>query len=172
MAEATFRHMVNQKGLGEKIIIDSCGTAGYHIGKPPHQGTRKVLDSYSISYAGMKATKLERHHLNDFDGIVAMDEENLSDILKLRGRDAKAWVKLLSDFVKDKWVSVPDPYYTGDFELTFMILVNYGTDWATMTRDALISRYEACFLIKESQLALSLYENMVAFLTHHQKMFY
>ena len=124
MAEAIFRHMVNQKGLGEKIIIDSCGTAGYHIGKPPHQGTRKVLDSYSISYEGMKASKLERHHLNSFDGIVAMDDENLSDILRLRDKNAKAWVKLLSDFVTDKRVSVPDPYYTGDFELTYKLVTD------------------------------------------------
>jgi len=124
MAEAIFRHMVNQKGLGDKIIIDSCGTAGYHIGKPPHAGTRKILDSYNISYTGMKASQLEIHYLNNFDGIVAMDEENLSDILKLRGRDAIAWVKLLSDFVKDEWVSVPDPYYTGDFELTYKLVTD------------------------------------------------
>ena len=124
MAEAIFRHMVNQRGLSDKIIIDSCGTAGYHIGKPPHQGTMKVLDSYGISYAGMKASKLERHHLNNFDGIVAMDEENLSDILNLRDKNAVAWVKLLSDFVKDTWVSVPDPYYTGDFELTYKLVTD------------------------------------------------
>ena len=124
MAEAIFRHMVNQKDLGDKIIVDSCGTAGYHIGKPPHQGTRKLLDSYGISYAGMKASKLERHHLKNFDGIVAMDEDNLSDILNLRDKNATAWVKLLSDFVEDKWVSVPDPYYTGDFELTYKLVTD------------------------------------------------
>lgn len=124
MAEAIFRHMVAQKGLSEKIIVDSCGTAGYHIGKPPHPGTRKILDSYGISYTGMKASKLEKHHLKSFDGIVAMDEENLSDILKLRDKNAMAWVKLLSDFAKDKWVSVPDPYYTGDFELTYKLVTD------------------------------------------------
>jgi len=125
MAEAIFRHMVKQKGLSDKIIVDSCGTAGYHIGKPPHEGTRKILDSYGISYAGMKASKLERLHLNNFDGIVAMDEENLSYILNLRDVNSVAWVKLLSDFAKDKWISVPDPYYTGDFELTYK-LVTHG----------------------------------------------
>jgi len=76
MAEAIFRHMVKQKGLSDKIIVDSCGTAGYHIGKPLHEGTRKTLDSYGISYIGMKSAKLESLHLNNFDGIVAMDEEN------------------------------------------------------------------------------------------------
>jgi protein-tyrosine phosphatase len=116
--------MVNEKGLSDKIIVDSCGTAGYHIGKPPHGGTRSILDSYGISYVGMKASQLEKHHLQNFDGIVAMDEENLSDILKLKNQNSSAWVKLLSDFVKDKWVSVPDPYYTGDFELTYKLVTD------------------------------------------------
>jgi protein-tyrosine phosphatase len=124
MAEAIFRHMVNEKGLSNKITVDSCGTAGYHIGKPPHGGTRKILDSYGISYVGMKASKLEKHHLKNYDGIVAMDEENLSDILTLRDKNAVAWVKLLSDFAKDKWISVPDPYYTGDFELTYKLVTD------------------------------------------------
>ena len=124
MAEAIFRHMVNQKGLGDKIVVDSCGTAGYHIGKPPHAGTRKILDFNGISYVGIKASKLEKHHLKNFDGIVAMDEENLSDILKLRDKNATAWVKLLSDFVKDEWMGVPDPYYTGDFELTYRLVTD------------------------------------------------
>jgi protein-tyrosine phosphatase len=124
MAEAIFRHMVNQKGLCDKITVTSCGTAGYHIGKPPHSGTRKILDSYGISYAGMKASQLEKRHLQNFDGIVAMDKENLSDILTLRDKNSTAWVKLLSDFEKDKWVSVPDPYYTGDFELTYKLVTD------------------------------------------------
>jgi protein-tyrosine phosphatase len=90
----------------------------------PHDGTRKILDSYGISYSGMKASKLEKHHLKNFDGIVAMDEENLSDILKLRDKNSTAWVKLLSGFVKENWLSVPDPYYTGDFELTYRLVTD------------------------------------------------
>jgi protein-tyrosine phosphatase len=124
MAEAVFRHLVNEKGLSDKIFVDSCGTAGYHIGKPPHVGTKKILDSRGISYVGMKASKLEARHLKDFDGIVAMDEENLSDILRLREKNSTAWVKLLSDFVEENWVSVPDPYYTGDFELTYKLVTD------------------------------------------------
>ena len=124
MAEAIFRHMVGQRGLGDKITVDSCGTAGYHIGKPPHGGTRKILDSYGISYSGMKASQLEKRHLQNFDGIVAMDQANLSDILKLQNQNSTALVKLLSDFAKDKWVSVPDPYYTGDFELTYKLVTD------------------------------------------------
>jgi len=122
MAEAIFRHLVKQKGLSDKIIVDSSGTGGYHIGKPPHTGTKKILDSYGIQYDGIKALKLEKRHLKEFDGIVAMDEENLSDILRLKDKSSTAWIKLLSDFSKGNWVSVPDPWYTGDFELTYELI--------------------------------------------------
>jgi protein-tyrosine phosphatase len=122
MAEAIFKKMVAHKGLENKIITDSSGTGGYHIGKPPHAGTRKILDSYGISYEGIKASKLEKRHLREFDGIIAMDEDNLSDILRLKDKKTTAWVKLLSDFAKGNWVFVPDPYYTGDFELTYKLV--------------------------------------------------
>jgi len=122
MAEAVFRHLVKQKGLGDKIFADSCGTARYHIDKPPHEGTRAILNLHGISYAGIKASQLEKRHLSEFDGIVAMDSENLSDILRIKNKNSTAWVKLLSDFSKGNWRDVPDPYYTGDFELTYKLI--------------------------------------------------
>jgi protein-tyrosine phosphatase len=123
MAEAVFRHMVNEKGLGDKIHIDSCGTAGYHIGKPPHLGTMSILTTHGISHTGIKASQLNTRHLKDYDGIVAMDEDNLSDILRLKNTDSTAWVKLLSDFSSGDWVSVPDPWYTNDFDQTYRLIV-------------------------------------------------
>ena len=117
-----FRNMVKQKGLNELITIDSSGTSGWNVGQPPHMGTRKILDSHGIPHDGIKATKLEKRHLMEFDGIVAMDEENLSDILSLQNNNSTAWVKLLSDFAKGQWVSVPDPWHTGDFEETYRLV--------------------------------------------------
>lgn len=50
MAEAVFRHKVVKEGLEGAITIDSAGTGDWHIGRPPHEGTRKLLDRHSISY--------------------------------------------------------------------------------------------------------------------------
>ena len=117
MAEAVFRHLAAREGLA--VSVDSCGTAGYHIGKPPHEGTRKILNANGISYAGIKASRLETRHLTEFDGIIAMDKQNLSGVLRLQNKNSTAWVKLLSDFSDGTWTDVPDPYYTGDFALTY-----------------------------------------------------
>lgn len=122
MAEAVFRHMVKREGLDDKIFASSCGTANYHTGKSPHSGTMAILNSHGISHDGIKASTLERRHLQEYDGIVAMDEENLSDIIRLKNKNSTAWVKLLSDFSDGNWVSVPDPWYTGDFEQTYELV--------------------------------------------------
>jgi len=124
MAEAIFRNMVTQKGLHDKIIAASCGTSGYNIGDPPHSGTKKILASHGISHEGIRASKLERRHLREFDALIAMDEDNLADILRLKDKNATALVKLLSDFSKGGWVSVPDPWYTGNFELTYELITD------------------------------------------------
>jgi len=122
MAEAIFKHMVARENLDDKIFVSSCGTADYHTGKPPHPGTAGILNTNGISHTGIKASTLQRRHLEEFDGIVAMDENNLTDILRLKSKTSTAWVKLLSDFSEDTWVSVPDPWYTGDFELTYKLV--------------------------------------------------
>ncbi|MFY7953475.1 MAG: low molecular weight phosphotyrosine protein phosphatase, partial [Armatimonadaceae bacterium] len=53
MAEALFRHRVVAAGLGDRIVIDSAGTGDWHIGKPPHQGTRDVLTRNGIAHDGL-----------------------------------------------------------------------------------------------------------------------
>jgi len=124
MAEAVFRDIVLKNGLQDNIFIDSCGTAGYHIGEPPHIGTRKILDNNGISWKGIKSSKLEKRHLKEFDFLIAMDTENLADINRLKSEGDKGIVKLLSDFAEGNWISVPDPWYTGDFELTYELVKN------------------------------------------------
>ena len=43
MAEAVFAHKVKAAGLEEVIEADSAGTGDWHIGQPPHRGTRALL---------------------------------------------------------------------------------------------------------------------------------
>ena len=48
MAEALMRHKVENAGLADKISIDSAGLGAWHVGEPPHRGTRQVLDKAGI----------------------------------------------------------------------------------------------------------------------------
>jgi len=117
MAEAIFRDLVKKEGLENKITIDSAGTGDWHIGKPPHEGTRKILDQYQISYEGLKARQVKENDLQEFDYIVGMDSENIGNLRRLAGYSKTGKISRLMDYVKDAdLVDVPDPYFTGNFD--------------------------------------------------------
>jgi len=123
MAEAVFRHLLEQAGLADDFEVDSAGTGFWHVGEPAHPGTRRVLEEHGIACTS-RARLVTPADLEHFDWIVAMDRQNYSDLLALgkpRGR-----LVLLSEFMRDgKVEDVPDPYYTGGFERVYEI-VNEG----------------------------------------------
>jgi protein-tyrosine phosphatase len=119
MAEAMLRHLAEREGMGGMLMVDSAGTGDWHIGKPPHEGTRGVLDRGGISYAGMKARQFQGDDFAAFDYIVCMDAQNERDVLAVRARAAGGEAKVLRfmDLVAEaKSTDVPDPYYTGNFD--------------------------------------------------------
>ncbi|WP_127531530.1 low molecular weight protein-tyrosine-phosphatase [Paenibacillus kobensis] len=133
MAEAVFRRKVEEAGLTESIQIDSAGTGDWHIGKPPHEGTRKLLDQRGISYAGMRARQVTGGDFSNFDYIVCMDssnEQNMNDIRRSLSEQNIGGAQMLKmlDLVPEAGMSdVPDPYYTGNFEEVYE-LVSTGCD--------------------------------------------
>ena len=117
MAEAMFRDLVKREGLEQKIKVDSAGTGDWHIGHPPHEGTRRLLDEKNISYEGITARQIKREDYDTFQYIVGMDASNMANMEKILKNPEKATVIRLLDLVKDAAVKdVPDPYFTGNFE--------------------------------------------------------
>ena len=128
MAEAVMRHLINEQGLDGKVSIDSAGTGGWHIGKPPHEGTCEILDRYHISYEGQKARQLVTEDLTDFDYIIGMDNENIGNIRRLAGYNQTGKIARLLDYIEDHPVAdVPDPYYTGNFAEVYE-MISKGCD--------------------------------------------
>jgi|SRR5690625_3429212 len=127
MAEAIFRDHVVQAGLQHKITVDSAGTASWHVGKTPHEGTRNILDKHNISYANIRARQINKNDGQIFDYIIVMDDQNMQDLQQIIASDHKSDLYKLTDFITSTEVDyVPDPYYTGDFNHTFE-LVNEGS---------------------------------------------
>ncbi|HLR80852.1 MAG TPA: low molecular weight protein-tyrosine-phosphatase [Bacillota bacterium] len=123
MAEAIFRDLVNKEGLTEQIQVDSAGTGHWHIGEPPHQGTREILDNKKISYDGMKARQVKQGDWERFDYMFAMDDQNIKDLHRIQKQTDDIEIVKLLDFVKDSPVhNVPDPYFTGDFNETYALV--------------------------------------------------
>lgn len=126
MAEAVFRDLVKQQKLIDHFEIVSAGTGDWHVGEPPHRGTREVLKRHGIEPNGLVAKPVSQTMLDRADYVVAMDYENLADL--------RAWhinrkkISRILDYALDVEVrDVPDPYYDGRFELVYT-LVNRGAD--------------------------------------------
>ncbi len=123
MAEAVFRQMVKEKNKEDTFVIDSAGIGNWHIGSPPHQGTRKKLDEMEISYQGPKARQIIKEDVEKFDYVIAMDQQNLDDLQQFTFDPSKVTVKRLMDFVDlPKEQNVPDPYFTKNFDYTYELV--------------------------------------------------
>ncbi|GAA5417606.1 low molecular weight protein-tyrosine-phosphatase YfkJ [Paraliobacillus ryukyuensis] len=123
MAEAVFRKMLEEEGIADQFQVDSAGIGAWHEGLPPHEGTRKILDDRNISYQGMKARQINNQDGEYFDYIIAMDEQNISDLQFLRDQTSNTNIAKLMDFVeKSEEVNVPDPYFTKKFDYTYQLI--------------------------------------------------
>jgi low molecular weight phosphotyrosine protein phosphatase len=83
-----FRHQIEQRGLESHFeLIDSAGTAGYHVGSRPDGRSLAVLEQNGIK----TSHRARQIHANDFvlfDYILCMDESNLSNCLDLAGKES------------------------------------------------------------------------------------
>jgi protein-tyrosine phosphatase len=134
MAEAVFAHKVKVAGLEDAIQADSAGTGHWHVGDPPHHGTRRVLAKNGIPYAHrgrqIVATDLER-----FDYVITMDNDNLHTVRSM-GR-GKAFVRPFLSYAAGVAVhEVPDPYFTGNFEEVYDLVDTAADGLLASIRDA------------------------------------
>ncbi|QTM98325.1 low molecular weight phosphotyrosine protein phosphatase [Sediminibacillus dalangtanensis] len=123
MAEAIFRDLVQKEGLENEITADSAGIGDWHTGKLPHEGTRAILDERAISYQGITARQVRPADWNDYQYIVAMDENNVNDLGLIREKTEGTKVARLMDYVEDaEEVNIPDPYFTGNFDYVYELI--------------------------------------------------
>lgn len=113
-AENIMNHLIKEAGLEAKIICDSAGTSGYHIGASPDRRMSAAAAKRGIELLG-HSRKLKSSDLANFDLILAMDRENYRDILYLdREGKYEDKVALMCQFAKNHSAKeVPDPYYGG-----------------------------------------------------------
>lgn len=113
-AEAVFKHKVQAAGLAGKILSDSAGTAGYHIGDPPDRRSMSAAARRGYDLSPLRARKFDPADFHAFDYILAMDKSNYADLYRVGGDAHPQKLKLFLDFHPEShWIEVPDPYYGG-----------------------------------------------------------
>ena len=118
MAEFVMTDMVNKLGISENFYISSSATSTEEIGNPVHRGTLAKLKEYNIPVYERYAVQLKKSDYDKYDFIIAMDSANLRNIFRIIKEDKKNKVHKILDFT-DEHRDVADPWYTGNFEITF-----------------------------------------------------
>jgi len=114
LAEGVFRHLVHERGLEDRVKVDSAGTGAWHVGEGPDRRSVAVAREHGIALEGQRARQVKVVDFQAFDLVIAMDRENLRNLEDLR-EDDTADLHLLREFdpEADEDLEVPDPYYGG-----------------------------------------------------------
>ncbi len=121
-AEGVFRKLVEDAGLSERIEIDSAGTHAYHVDEPPDSRAQETALRRGIRMADLRARRTKPEDFEQFDYILAMDQDNFHSLSNICPPGHERRLSLLLDYAPDIGTrEVPDPYYGGasGFERVF-----------------------------------------------------
>ena len=107
--------------ITSNTVVDSAGTAAYHVGNPPDPRSIAVAKQNGIPISQFRARKFTREDFKNFNHIYVMDQSNYKDVIGLaETREEQEKVCLLLPDEKE----VPDPYYGGPegFESCYCLL--------------------------------------------------
>ncbi len=126
-AEAVFKKKADDNGLS--IEVDSAGTAGYHKGAAPDKRSQAVGMERGYSFKGLKCRKLVEQDFEKFDYILAMDNQNIANLLEACPEEFQHKVSLLLSFAVSEEQEIPDPYYGGKRGFEYVLdLIEQGAD--------------------------------------------
>ena len=118
MAEFVMKDLVRKAGREEQVIIASKAARRDELGNDTHYGTKAQLRQMGVPFEKRKATLLSKSDYDAYDYLIAMDRENVLDMLRLFGGDPNKKIHMLLEFAGLKR-EVADPWYTGNFDETY-----------------------------------------------------
>ncbi len=113
MAQSIFSHLVSQAGVSGMFEIDSAATSTEEIGNPMYPPAVATLQHHEIPCVPHLARRVTRRDYQHFDHLVLMDHNSLRNLHRIIPEDPQHKVRFL--LPRD----VADPWYTGDFEITY-----------------------------------------------------
>jgi protein-tyrosine phosphatase len=110
--EGVARELARREAPQLSLHFDSAGTADYHTGDPPDARSIRAAQARGYDISALRARQLQRADFQHFDLLLAMDAENLSNVLRIAPAGAAQRARLFLDYAQDAGTrSVPDPYY-------------------------------------------------------------
>lgn len=117
-AHGVFEQKVSEAGLSRSIQIDSAGTASWHTGKQPDGRSMAAASQRGYDLSHLRARQAVTNDFDQYDYILAMDAQNLSDLQGIQPSDYQGRLGLFLEYADPAIVGVisevPDPYHGGD----------------------------------------------------------
>ena len=127
MAEFILKDMVQKRGIADRFYIASAATSTEEIwngiGNPVYPPAREELSKHGISCAGKRAVQVTKADYDKYDYLICMDSNNLRNLSRIIGPDKEGKVSLILDYAGRTGQSIADPWYTGNFALTYADVV-------------------------------------------------
>ena len=136
MAEFIMKNKVSVLPNAQDFYIESAATSNEESGHDMHYGSRTCLNKQGIPYERHCARRITKSDYDNFDYIIGMEDCHVNSMLRVFGDDPKHKVYRLLDFTSNPH-NIADPYYSGDFELTFKE-INEGLDGLILKLQGLI----------------------------------
>lgn len=126
MAEGVLRARIQSSTLAGRVVVDSVGTGGWHIGQPPDPRAIATAARHGIDISDLRGRQLSRDDFRRHDWLLCADRNNLRDVLTHAPAEAHSRCALLLDWagLAPDEIEVPDPYtgVTADFEYVWTLL--------------------------------------------------
>ena len=118
MAEFVMKDLVKKAGLADRFEIASAAVSREELGNPVYPPARRKLAENGISCDGKTARQVTKADYAYYDHLICMDTSNLRNLDRIVGSDPDGKVSLLLEHAGSNR-SVADPWYTGDFDVTW-----------------------------------------------------
>jgi len=117
MAEMVLKDMVRKRGIAADFEIASCATSTEEIGNPVYPPARAELMRQGVACEYRTARQLTKADYEKYDLLIGMDGYNIRNMQRMLGGDPQGKIRKMMDYACGG--DVADPWYTGDFSVTF-----------------------------------------------------
>ena len=118
MAKYIFKDLIKKKGIEDKFVVDSGATSYEEEGNGLYRHAATKLREKGIPFDTHAARRIQKEDYDKFDYILAMEQFNVGQIMKIISEDSENKVHLLLDFSSNPR-EISDPWYSGNFELAY-----------------------------------------------------
>ena len=112
MAEFVMKDMVQKRGVADRFHIASAAATRDELGNPVYPPARRELAKHGIGCEGKRSRQITQADCEYYDYIYYMDSSNAWYLKRLFPKETKFRKFLPRD--------VADPWYSGDFEQTWI----------------------------------------------------